>query len=212
MTVKKAKASRGSVAEMEVLLRGIIPPARLPMVECFIPSALHTLMVCGGDSSRKRRHISVETQERALAKVSKAAGVLLEAMNSLHPMAAYRFRDLAALGRTIHMIKIISSAPADAFESDSVRQTDSDGLRPAQFLALDVGLIYWQMTGERPARSTTPITSKTTRAHQYQGGGYFKFLTEVFKIRGLSAGVESSAIAAIAAMAEMQVKTMEFNA
>jgi hypothetical protein len=185
---------------IETAIRRIIPIERRSVVEPLLPAAIHALCVEGGDGKRAEKSVGARTTARELKNVSDAARKLQEAINDMHSAAASRFKNLAALSRSLNILRAAADAPGEAFEGSEQADRKTSGLRPSEQLALTAAIIFTQLTGKSPGiTNVQPKTAGT--AHKYLSGAYPEFLSEIFAARGMKpSGMETAAKKALATL------------
>lgn len=158
-------------------------------------TALHALLVTGGSSAKRKNKPSLERTLRDLHTNAEQASVLRAAFEALSDPAASVFANRGGVRRMLWNLEIVARDGAERMAAvDDIEPTHgaNGGIKPpngAQRLALDCAFVFLTVTGRKPELTN----SDGNPVH----GEFVKFLRAVFKARGVSASLETSARYAI---------------
>lgn len=169
-------------------------------------TALHALLVTGGPSAKRKNKPSLERTRRALHSIAEQSSALRAAFEALDDPAASVFANRGGVRRMLRTLEIVAKDAAErmvAVEDIEPRDGANGGIKPpngAQRLALDCAFVFLTVTGRKPGLTN----SDGNPVH----GEFVKFLRAVFKARGVSASLETSARYAIKGINTVQTRAV----
>ena len=179
--------------------RTVLRVAELPEFSEFDDkTALHGLLVTDGPSAKRTVKPSLERTLRDLHTIEEQTSALRATFETLGDPAASVFANRGGIRRMLWTLEIVARdgakhlATVGDIEPRHAPKRKIDPPNSAQLLALECAFVFLMVTGKEPTR----VNSPGEKVH----GPFIDFLRAVFKARGVSSSLETSARYAVKGM------------